>query len=448
MRAAREGSTLNGMAGTQPPGRTLPRTDQLSPRDGLRALWTLRHGTAGLYEALEVARAGLGPVFELGFGRFRPVVVASPGGLREALVERREAFSWRPEGDPVARLFRRSILVTDGEEHDRARQAMAPAFEPARLREQASAIVAIVDEEVGRWPAEGFIEPVEAMRRIAWRAFEQVFFGYRLGHEELEATLPGLHAALRYIGPGLWVLRGRAGVPPRRAALLEEHVRRVIAWRAEHGEPGATLLDLLLAEFDTERVRDHALTMLIAGHDTSTAQLSWALHLLARHPEWLARAAREARAAPAGEGLAALRGDGLPVIDAVLKEALRLWPPIHVGGRRTVQEVELDGHRLPAGQRVMLSYLLVQRDPAMWARADVFDPGRWLNGGAPGPFTYVPFGGGPRNCIGAGFANLEGRLVLARILQLVDVAVTRRPLRGAMGATLEPRGGRLRVRRR
>jgi cytochrome P450 len=244
------------------------------------------------------------------------------------------------------------------------------------------------------------------------------------------------------------VLRGRAGAPPRRAALLEEHVRRVMAWRAEHGEPGATLLDLLLAEFDTERVRDHALTMLIAGHDTSTAQLSWALHLLARHPEWLARAAREARAAPAGEGLAALRGDGLPVIDAVLKEALRLWPPIHVGGRRTVQEVELDGYRLPAGQRVMLSYLLVQRDPAMWARADVFDPGRWLNGGAPGPFTYVPFGGGPRNCIGAGFANLEGRLVLARILQLVDVAVTRRPLRGAMGATLEPRGGRLKVRRR
>ncbi len=430
-------------------GTMLPRSDELRPVDGLRALWTLRHGLSGLYEALEVARDGLGSVFELGFGRFRPVVVAEPRELERALVGERSALAWRPEGDPAAVLFRRSILVTDGEEHDAARAVMTPAFEPARLREATRGIPAIVETEVARWPEDGRIEAVEAMRRIAWRSFERVFFGRELRDEEIERVLPGLLAALRYIGPGAWVLRGRAGRPPRAAGLLDAHVRAVIAKRRRAGGDGGTLLDRLLAAFDDERARDHALTMLIAGHDTSTAQLSWALHLLARYPAWLARAAREARAAPQDGRLADLRADDLPVIDAVLKEVLRLWPPIHVGGRRLLREMELGGCPVAAGRRVMLSYFLVQRDPATWGSdARSFDPGRWLRGGAPGPFTYLPFGGGPRNCIGAGFANLEGRVVLARVLQLVDLAVTRRPLRGAMGATLEPRGGLLRVRRR
>jgi len=426
-----------------------PGTDRLAPRDGLRALATLRHGMGGLYEALEVAREGLGPVFVLGFGRFRPVVVASPGALREALVDRRDAFRWRPEGDPVAHLFRRSLLVTDGEEHDHARRVMLPAFEMPRLREQAGAILAIVDDELGRWPSDGRVEVVEAMRRIAWRSFERVFFGYELGDAELRATLPGLLAALRYIGPGTWVLRGRAGPPPRAVASLEEHVRRVAAWRRSGGDgKGEVLLDLLNAAFDEERVRDHALTMLIAGHDTSTAQLSWALHLLARDRGWLARATREARGLAPSE-LVSARADDLPVIEAVLKETLRLWPPIHVGGRRAGPGAEVAGYAVPEGERVMLSYFLVQRDGELWPRAREFDPGRWLDGGsAPVPYSYLPFGGGPRNCVGAGFANFEARLVLARILQRFDIAVTRRPLRGAMGATLEPRGGRLRVRRR
>ncbi|GIW13236.1 MAG: putative cytochrome P450 [Tepidiforma sp.] len=424
--------------------RGLPRTADLGPRAGLRALATLRWGTAGLYEALEIARDGLGPVFELGFGRFRPVVIGSSEGLREALVLQREALSWRPEGDPVVRLFRRSILVTDGPEHDEARAVMSGAFEARALREAAPEMLAIADDELDRWPEQGKVEAVAAMRRIAWRSFERVFFGYDLRGPELEATLPGLLAALRYIGPGAWVLRGAAGRPPREVRLLERHIRKVIA----QPQTGGTMLEALREAFGTERVRDHALTMLIAGHDTSTAQLSWALHLLVRSREWLARATREARAVPAA-ALAGATADDLPVVEAVLREALRLWPPIHAGARRTVREFQVDGYVVPPGQRVMLSYLLVQRDGTRWREPLVFDPGRWLEGrGAPGPFTWVPFGGGPRNCIGAGFAQLEGRLVLARVLQRFDLAVTRRPLRGAMGATLEPRGGLLGVRRR
>lgn len=428
--------------------RAIPGTGQLSGRDGLQALWALRHGMAGLYEALELARDRLGEAFQLGFGRFQPVVISGPEALREALVERRDSLSWRSEGDPVARLFGRSILVTDGEEHDRARAVMAPAFTPERLRAHVPAMVEAVDRELARWPREGRVEVVSAMRRIAWRNFERAFFSHDLGDAELRHLWPALLAALRYIGPGPWVVTGRAGRPPAKIRPLEEHLLGLIRTRRAGGSRADDLLGLLVGAFeDDRRVRDHALTMLIAGHDTSTAQLSWALHLLARSPEWLARATREVRGVLGNGGLPEA-GTDLPVVEAVLKEALRLWPPIHLGARRATEDVVLGGWPVPRGSRVLLSYFLVQRDATRWERANGFDPGRWLGSGAPGAFTYLPFGGGPRNCIGAGFANLEGRVVLARLLQRADFAVTRRPLRGAMGATLEPRGGKLLVRAR
>lgn len=426
--------------------RAIPGTGQLSGRDGLRALWALRHGMAGLYEALELVRDRLGEAFQLGFGRFQPVVLSGPEALHEALVERRGSLSWRSEGDPVVRLFGRSILVTDGEEHDRARAVMAPALAPERLRTHVPEMVEAVDRELARWPREGRVEVVSAMRRIAWRNFEQAFFGHAPGDEELGRLWPALLAALKYIGPGPWVVTGAPGKPPAQFRPLEEHLLGLIGARRAAGSPVDDLLGLLVGAFDDDRqVRDHALTMLIAGHDTSTAQLSWALHLLARSPGWLARATREVRSALGASGVPAA-GTELPVVEAVLKETLRLWPPIHLGARRAKEDVELGGWSIPRGSRVLLSYFLVQRDAARWERASEFDPGRWLEGGAPEAFAYLPFGGGPRNCIGAGFANLEGRVVLARLLQRVDVAVTRRPLRGAMGATLEPRGGRLLVR--
>jgi cytochrome P450 len=140
---------------------------------------------------------------------------------------------------------------------------------------------------------------------------------------------------------------------------------------------------------------------------------------------------------------------GLSVLDQIVKESLRLYPPIHVGNRFAAQDVELAGYHIPAGTRVMVSYYLVQRHPDFWDAPDEFRPERWAGGFRPAPFSYLPFGGGPRNCIGGAFAQLEARLVLARILQRFDLVGHGRKARAHMGATLEPHPGvPMRARRR
>jgi cytochrome P450 len=139
-------------------------------------------------------------------------------------------------------------------------------------------------------------------------------------------------------------------------------------------------------------------------------------------------------------------------LDLVIKEALRLYPPIHVGNRVTTTDVDVCGYHVPEGTRVMYSIFLAHRDPAHWEAPDRFCPARFEHGqeNKRPALTYVPFGGGPRNCIGATFAQIESKVVLARILQHFDLEL----LNGAeihphMGATLEPRPGvTMRIRRR
>jgi cytochrome P450 len=139
-------------------------------------------------------------------------------------------------------------------------------------------------------------------------------------------------------------------------------------------------------------------------------------------------------------------------MDQVIKEALRLYPPIHVANRRAATDVTIQGYHVPADTRVMASIYLSHRDPAYWPDPEAFCPARFDHqaAGKQPPFTYVPFGGGPRNCIGAAFAQVESKVVLARLLQTFDFDLLNGPeIRPYMGATLEPRPGvKMRLRRR
>ena len=153
--------------------------------------------------------------------------------------------------------------------------------------------------------------------------------------------------------------------------------------------------------------------------------------------------------------LAILDIDGVGRLDylgLVIKETLRLYPPIHVGNRRADEDLALCGYRIPAGTRVMYSIYLSHRDPDHWSEPEKFDPDRFRHEAEEDrpPFTYVPFGGGPRNCIGAAFAQVESKVVLARLLREWDLELLNgKQIHPHMGATLEPRPGVLmRVRRR
>jgi cytochrome P450 len=198
------------------------------------------------------------------------------------------------------------------------------------------------------------------------------------------------------------------------------------------------LQHLIDAGLTDDIIRDQMLTMLIAGHDTSTALLAWTFALLGQHPAIHRRLLEEVDSL-----------DKSPLLDQVIKESLRLYPPIHIGNRGVAEEMEFHDGTIPAGERMFYSIYLTHRDPAIWHNAEEFCPERFAHGRKTPPFSYIPFGGGPRSCIGAAFGQAEARLVLARLLQTYTFEFTNHKIHAHMGATLEPRPGvRMRVFRR
>jgi cytochrome P450 len=416
-----------------------PTVARLSPRRGLAALAALRHGFGGLLPVLELVQEELGDVFQLTLPGFRPVVVARPDAIRHILVDQPDAFRWRHAGDPVTRLLRRGFLVTDGELHDRSRAVVARSCRRGELEARAGEVTTAAARVLDRWrPGQSYDMLVE-MRKMALLSFERVF----LSHDpwpELPALWRPLLRTLRYIGPGPWIMLPRAAPPPPRAArVLDPHLVRLIrARRASLAPPSDLLTDLTHACTDDGLVRDQLLTMLIAGHDTSTAHLAWTLYLLGAHPRWMERVRDEVRRELGAEPPSPERVRRLPALQQVLHESLRLYPPIHALSRTTVADVTLAGFRVPAGTRLLVSVYLAHRHPAYWEEPSAFRPERWGDGARPHAFAYLPFGGGARNCVGAPFAQIEAPLILASILQRYGLRLEQPRVLPHMGATLTP----------
>jgi len=212
--------------------------------------------------------------------------------------------------------------------------------------------------------------------------------------------------------------------------IIDERRKRrpeVLEGRKEGNDLLQHLIDAGLSD---DLIRDQMLTMLIAGHDTSTALLAWTFALLGQHPELLARLVKEID-----------EFERSPLLDQVIKESLRLYPPIHIGNRQVAQEMDFSEGQVPAGERLFYSIYLTQRDPAIWENAEEFCPERFANGKKTPPLSYIPFGGGPRVCIGAGFGQSEARIVIARLLQTYKFEFMHHKIHAHMGATLEPRPG-------
>jgi len=196
--------------------------------------------------------------------------------------------------------------------------------------------------------------------------------------------------------------------------------------------PNDLLQHLIDAGLSDDVIRDQMLTMLIAGHDTSTALLAWTFALLGQHPDVLRQLVEEVDSL-----------EKSPLLDQVIKESLRLYPPIHIGNRRVAEEMSFNDGRngIPAGERMFYSIYLTHRDPEIWKNASNFCPERFAQGRKTPPFSYVPFGGGPRACIGAAFGQAEARIVITRLLQTYKFEFTNHKIHAHMGATLEPRPG-------
>ncbi len=426
----------------------------LSPALGRAALRALFEARSPL-GPLKVMAESVGRFFQIPLPGFRPYVVFGPEAARQVLVTERHKLLWRNQ-DPVTDLLQRGVLVTDGEEHDHYRSLMEPTLHPAALGGYAQMILASTDRVSATWQDGAALDMLVEARKIALLIIMDALFSVD-AWDDLPRIWTPILKAIEYVSPGAWILWRRIPRPGYKKYLkvVDEYLYGIVAdrrrWTVDRSDgPSSTLAPrgawcsagavhrphdllqhLLDAGLSDSVIRDQMLTMLIAGHDTSTALLAWVFVMLGQHPEVHAQLVDEVDTL-----------DKSPLLDQVIKETLRLYPPIHIGNRIVAEEMDFGGNKIPAGERMFYSIYLTQRDPAIWEHADEFRPERFARGRKTPPMSYIPFGGGPRACIGAAFGQAEARLVLTRLLQTFRFEpLNADKIHAHMGATLEPHPG-------
>jgi cytochrome P450 len=335
-------------------------------------------------------------------------------------------------------LGSRSVLLLDEEEYMAQRKLMLPSFHGERMRRYEDAMAEVAAREIGRWRLGAPLSAWPTMQAITLEVIVRTVFGVQEGErlrrlgETLQQALAWSTDAKRLgmltvIGPRrIAKLRMFRHVLEPADELIYQEIRR--GREAPDLEERDDVLSLLLqarhedgSPMSDKELRDELFTLLVAGHETSATSLAWALEALVRHPAALARLRDEV---DAGEDA---------YLDAVIKETLRLRPVIALVLRRLTQPMEIGGRLLPAGVNVAPSIYLLHRRPDVYQDPRAFRPERFLER-PPGTYTWIPFGGGVRRCLGASFAQFEMKVVLRELVSRLEL----RPAR--------PRGER-RVRR-
>jgi cytochrome P450 len=420
---------------------TVPLPHSIVAWRAFRALAQQRHVLA----ALETLHAELGDVFQIPLPGFRVTMLAGPEANRFLLMTDRSRFLWRAESDPVTCLLRHGVLVEDGEAHDELRGSITPSLHRARIEGYMETMWRCVDQVTKDWgdetPRDQFVE----MRKIALLTLTRTLFDEDI-YPYLKTIWQPILDTIRYISPGPWLVWRDIPQPRSHRAIerMDSYLRQlIVARRAYLGDPADLLGELVASGMSDELIRDQLLTLLIAGHDTSTALLAWALYLLTTHADVHARARDEVDRVLGVRPPTYQDISQLSYLDSVIKETLRLYPPIHLGSRIAATDIQFHEYVFPTGTRVMYSIYLTHRHPAHWPDPQRFDPERFTpeQRKRQTPYSFVPFGGGPRNCLGAVFAQVEAKVILARLLQTFDARYVGGAVRPRMAATLEPHPG-------
>jgi len=410
-----------------------------------------------------------GEIVRARMGAFPLILVTSAEIAHEALVEKDtdfvKGFGLSLFGRP---LLGNGLLSSEGDFHRRQRKLMAPAFVQKRITAYATEISARTETAQRGWVDGARLDVAEAMMRLTLEIVGKTLFDAEFGSDAAEIGDALTQAMVHIIGS----LGSLVPIPPtwptprnRRnqetIARLDQIVYRVIReHREDRRDRGDFLSMLLLAQDEDDgsvmtdkQVRDEAMTIVLAGHETTANALAWTFYLLAQHPTARARLEREVDAALEGRSPTLADLPKLPYTLQVFKEAMRLYPPAYVFARRPVRDVTLGGHAVPKGQMVLFNVAGIHRVARYFPEPHRFDPDRFAPAAekALPRQAYMPFGAGSRICIGNHFALMEGQLVLAALAQRLRFD----PLPGARYVdteslvTLRPRGGLpMRVHRR
>ena len=346
-----------------------------------------------------------------------------------------------------------SILMLDGARHRRERKLLMPPFHGERMRLYSQMMCEIVDRSIDSWPTGASFPIHSEMQEITLDIILRAVFGVAEG-ERLWSLRRWMVKAFRMAGRNPLLLVAAWG----RLARIRREIDRLLYAEIAHRklqaqEDSSDIMTLLVAARDEEgrpmsdeEIRDEMVTMLVAGHETTATSLAWTIHSLLRNPEVLEAIRAEVTQvigegqqlpSPSPEQIAALE-----TLDAVIKETARLHPVVPIVVRRLERDTPIGDYKIPAGNIVAPCIYLTHRRRDLWPDPDLFNPERFA-GRRIDPYTFFPFGGGTRHCLGAAFATYEMKIVLARLLSRVSlrsdggqgVRVVRR------GITFAPSGG-------
>jgi cytochrome P450 len=409
-----------------------------------------------------------GDISQMRIGGQRIVLLTHPDDIRDVLVTHQKLFAKGQALERAKQLIGNGLLTSEGDVHLRQRRLVQPAFHRARIAAYATAMTGAAMTRQATWVDGQRLDANQAMMHITLaivaatlfgadvhsesteigRAMDDVFDAFDIGYSPLTPLLDRLPTRRRR--------QFRAG-----KARLDATIARLIAERRSSDTDSGDLLSMLLHATDTEgdglgmtdqQLRDEAITLFIAGHETTANALTWTWLLLARHADAEARLHDE---------VDRVLGDRLPTMDdlaqlpvsrAIIAESMRLYPPAYIVGRRALVPYQVRGFEFPARTVFLAPQFLVHRDPRWWPDPDAFVPDRWLDSEATATrpkLAYFPFGAGTRICVGEQFAWMEAILVLATLARrwrvrvdgpdpVLDPIITLRP-KGGLPARLERR---------
>jgi cytochrome P450 len=400
--------------GALPPGPRMPRAVQTIG-------WLNRP-----FQFVERARAKYGDTFTMLIGRDTFVVLSDPADVKQVFT-----------GDPAIYhagaaniillpfLGHKSVLLLDGAQHLSQRKLLLPPFHGEKMRRHVDLMDEIAEREVASWPRGVPFAAHPRMQGVTLEVIMRIVFGVDEGDPRLAELRRRLRSFLESTANPRemrkLLIYGPEKAEQRRIYAhvldpVDEIIAAVIAdrrGRDDLAERDDVLSMLLLARhedgapMDAVELRDELVTLLVAGHETTATALAWALERLTRHPAALERLTDEVRT-----------GEGDEYVDGVIRETLRLRPVIPFVGRVLREPQTIGGFDLPAGARVAPSIHLMHRRADVYPDPAAFRPERWL-GVRPNPYTFLPFGGGVRRCLGASFAETEMRAVLRAIVAQV-----------------------------
>jgi cytochrome P450 len=379
--------------------------------------------------------AEYGEIAHIKLGPYHVFLLNHPDDIEQVLVTQHHRFIKGRSLSGARRLFGDGLLTSDGALHARQRRLLQPVFHRVRLDDYARVMTALAVEHRDRWRDGDTIDIAREMSRLTLAITARILFGGdgngvagEIG-EALDETTSLLEvavlpfAALTDLLPLQQVRRFRAA---RRT--VHRVIDRVIEQRRRNGGDGGDVISLLLSapcegtggRMPDSQLRDELITLLLASHETTANALAWTWYLLARHPHDESRMHAEVDAV-IGKGRVPLSGDmtALPFTRMVLTEAMRLYPPAWLLARVAIEDHEARGYRIRAGSLVVMSPWVVHRNESYFPEPERFAPDRWgdADGGGRPRFSYFPFGGGSRGCMGEAFAWMEGILLLAVIAQ-------------------------------